>query len=108
MFLMLSFLNCEVAYGAVRKGSLRATPSRTWAKLISASPFLKSQTRLYSSPPPAACNTHPTLEMAPKTPARIWPWEKEEMVLIKPADPVAVRYQPLIARAATAPYMGCQ
>lgn len=48
-------------------------------------------TLLYSMPPPAACKIQPTLARMPKTPATIWWREKEEMVLIRPAAPVAGR-----------------
>jgi hypothetical protein len=47
-------------------------------------------TRLYSIPPAAACNTHPTLASAPKIPVTIDPRAKEAMVLMSPAEPVAI------------------
>ena len=46
-------------------------------------------TRLYSNPPPAACNTHPVLAITPKTAATMDPRPKAEMVLMRPAEPVA-------------------
>lgn len=46
-------------------------------------------TVLYSQPPAKVWNAHPTEVMTPRTPAAMWPWESMEMVLIRPAEPVA-------------------
>ena len=57
--------------------------------VMSALLFLKSHTRLNSHPPASTWRTHPTEAMTPKTAARMCPCEKDEMVLINPAEPVA-------------------
>lgn len=72
--------------------------------VISPLPFLKSQiyissistrlTLLYRIPPPTACKTQPVLAITPKTAETIAPRPKQEMVLIKPADPVATSARP--------------